>query len=442
MSYGTTVGASGGGPEHPVVVAPHQSRYLRFPRGVTLVEPGGMSAGVTYPAGFLAAGVVAGLKESGRPDVGVLAVAPEWRSQTSSAAVFTTNAFAAPPVLVNRTECDLQHLVAVGMNSGNANACTGDAGMAVARSMQKSCADALGVPPAQVAVGSTGIIGVQLDAVLVAAGVKTAALAVKPDGGAEFNRSIMTTDRFPKACAVSVETADGTVRLGGCVKGAGMIAPAMATMLCVVTTDAQLTAGEIRSLLCDSVAKSFNRITVDGEMSTNDSLFFLASGASGVRPGPVALGEIGEALTALLLRLALMMVADGEGATKIMRVTVEGAGSEEAAMRVARAVAGSPLVKTAMHGSDANWGRIISSAGAAMAGQSLPGAMLRLCGVSVVSGGAGCPVDKADRERMAAAMKSPEVDIDLDLGLDKAGAELFFADMGHEYIRINAEYHT
>jgi glutamate N-acetyltransferase/amino-acid N-acetyltransferase len=442
MNSGAAVSALGGGPEHPVVVAPLDSRFLELPQGVLLVEPGGISPGATYPVGFLAGGIVAGLKDSGRPDMGVLTVAPEWRAKAVSAAVFTTNAFAAAPVVVNRTACDLQHLLAVGMNSGNANACTGEAGMAVARAMQKSCADTLGVPSSQVAVGSTGIIGVQLDGALVTTGMKQAALAVKAGGGDEFNRSIMTTDRFPKACALSVQTADGTVRLGGCVKGAGMIAPAMATMLCVVTTDALLTAAEAQALLAEAVAGSFNRITVDGEMSTNDSAFFLASGASGVRPGSSALVEIGASLSALLLRLALMMVADGEGATKIMRLTVKGADTDGSAMRVARAIAGSPLVKTAMHGSDANWGRIVSSAGAAMAGSSMPGALLRLCGVTVVRGASACPVTPADRERMVAAMKLPEVDIELDLGLGNGGTELFFADMGHEYIRINAEYHT
>ncbi len=442
MTNCTPATTLGGGPEHPVVVSPLDSRFVKFPQGSTLVEPQQVSPGATYPAGFLAGGTVAGLKASGRLDMGVVAVAPEWRLQTTSAAVFTTNAFAAAPVVLNRTECDLQHLVAVGMKSGNANACTGAAGMAVARAMQETCAETLGVPRARVAVGSTGIIGVQVDASMVAAGMKKASLAIKPDGGPEFNLSIMTTDRFPKACALSVETVDGTVRLGACAKGAGMIAPAMATMLCVVTTDASLTGEQCQTLLSQAVGKSFNRITVDGEMSTNDSVIFLANGASEVRPGEAALAEIGAALSALLRRLALMMVADGEGATKIMRLTVEGAGTVDTAERVARAIAGSPLVKTAMHGGDPNWGRIISSAGAAMAGRSLPAAVLRLCGVTVFSDGSACVVCDEDKERMATAMKLPEIDIELDLGLENASAELFFADLGHEYITINAEYHT
>jgi glutamate N-acetyltransferase/amino-acid N-acetyltransferase len=430
------------GPEHPVVIDPLGSRFLMLPPGVRLMEPGGESPGVTYPAGFLAGGIVAGIKESGRPDVGVLAVAPEWRSGAASAAMFTTNAFAAAPVLLDRSECDLDHLTAVTMNSGNANACTGPQGFEVARAMQRACASALGVAPSSVAVGSTGIIGVQLDAGFMAAAVTKAVEAARPDGGPDFNRGIMTTDRFPKACAFVVETQAGTVRIGVCAKGAGMISPAMATMLCVVTTDAALTPEEMRYLLGGSVDRSFNRITVDGEMSTNDTVLFLASGASGVKPDSASLEQIGAGLTAIIMRIALMMVADGEGATKIMRLRVAGAETEESAIAVARAIAGSPLVKTAMHGGDPNWGRIISSAGAAMAGRSLPKAALELCGVNVVENGAACAVSDSDRALMEAGMTEPEIDIRMYLGLGAYSTELFFADMGHEYITINAEYHS
>jgi glutamate N-acetyltransferase/amino-acid N-acetyltransferase len=432
----------GGGPDHPVVIAPLHSRFLGLPKGAALVEPGGVSPGATHPEGFLAGGIVGGIKEGGRRDMGVLAVALEWRGKASSAAVFTTNAFAAAPVVVDRTECDLSHLSAVAVNSGNANACTGEVGIAVARAMQGACAAVLGVKTSAVAVLSTGIIGVQLDAVLMAEGIRKAAAAIKADGGAEFNNSIMTTDRFPKICAVTVKTEAGTVRLGVCAKGAGMIAPALATMLCVVTTDAELTPEESRSLLESAVDRSFNRVTVDGEMSTNDSVLFFASGASGVRPDASSLKQVGAALDAMLLRVALMIVADGEGATKIMRLRVVGADSEATAGKVARAVAGSPLVKTAMHGGDPNWGRIVSSAGAAMAGRSLSNASLQLCGVTVVEKGAACSVAKSDRAQMAAEMKLPEIDIRLNLGLGNAATELYFADLGHEYVTINAEYHS
>jgi glutamate N-acetyltransferase/amino-acid N-acetyltransferase len=431
-----------GGPDHPVVIAPLHSRFLSFPKSLSIVEPEGASPGATHPLGFLAGGAVAGIKESGRPDVGVLAVAPPWRSKASSAGVFTTNAFAAAPVVVNRTECDLGHLVAVVVNSGNANACTGEAGLALARSMQSATAEALGVRSGEVAVGSTGIIGVQLDPALVTKGVQKAAASLKPDGGPEFNRAIMTTDRFPKICAGTVETSAGTVRLGMCAKGAGMIAPAMATMICLVTTDAVLTPKQARSALRAAVEGSFNRVTVDGEMSTNDMVLLLSSGASGVRLGDTAFAEFRAALDALILRLALMIVADGEGATKIMRLRVVGADTETNAARVARAIGDSALVKTAMHGGDPNWGRIVSSAGAAMAGRRLPKASLQLCGVTVVTDGAACSVSKKDWAHVVAEMKLPEIDIKMDLGLGKSSAELFFADMGHEYITINAEYHS
>lgn len=434
--------APAGGPDHPVVIAPLQSRFLSFPSNLKLVEPTDGSPGATYPHGFLAGGAVAGIKESGRADMGVLAVAPPWREKASSAAVFTTNAFAAAPVVVNRDECDLRRLVAVVINSGNANACTGKEGLTLAKAMQRSTAEALAVRPGQVAVCSTGIIGVQLDSAVIARGVQKAAGSIKPDGGPDFNRAIMTTDRFPKICAGAVETSAGTVRLGICAKGAGMIAPAMATMICVVTTDAEVTPRQARSLLRAAVDGSFNRITVDGEMSTNDTVLFLTSGASGVRLDGKALAEFGLALNALLLRLALMIVADGEGATKIMRLKVVGADTQKNAVRVARAIGDSALVKTAMHGGDPNWGRIISSAGAAMAGRDLAKASLQLCGVTVVEGGAACPVSREDWAHVVAEMKLPELDIELDLGLGKSRSQLFFADLGHEYITINAEYHS
>jgi glutamate N-acetyltransferase/amino-acid N-acetyltransferase len=432
----------GVGADHPVVIAPAHSRFLSFPEGFTLVEPGGESRGPTFPEGFLASGISAGLKESGRPDMGVLAVAPEWRGKAVSAALFTTNAFAAAPIVLDRSECDLGGLVALVVNSGNANACTGAEGVMAARVTQVAAAEGLGLDPSAVGIASTGIIGVQLDAARTAAGALKAAAEIKADGGADFGKSIITTDRFAKMCAASVKTSAGTISIGACAKGAGMIAPAMATMLCFVTTDAELTRAQARLLLEQAVAKSFNSVTVDGEMSTNDSVFLLASGASGVKPDTASLAELAAALDAVLLRLALMMVADGEGATKIMRLRVVGADSEATAMLVARAVADSPLVKTAMHGGDPNWGRIMSSAGAALAGQTLPETSLQLCGVTVVENGSACSVATRDRAHMAAEMKRSEVDIKLNLGLGKASAEVFFADMGHEYITINAEYHS
>jgi glutamate N-acetyltransferase/amino-acid N-acetyltransferase len=221
-----------------------------------------------------------------------------------------------------------------------------------------------------------------------------------------------------------------------------MISPALATMLCVVTTDAVVSPEDAAALLRKSTEKSFNLVTVDGEMSTNDSVFLMASGASGVRLGPQGLARLGAALDSVLLRLALMMVADGEGATKVMRLRVEGAEDTVQATSVARAIADSPLVKTAMHGSDPNWGRIISSAGAAMAGRSLPQARLVLCGVTAVAGGTAVACTPAELEQLRKGMQTPEIDIGLDLALGGEVAETFFADLGHEYVSINAEYHT
>jgi glutamate N-acetyltransferase / amino-acid N-acetyltransferase len=427
---------------HPIVVSPHDSRFFSLPLGAKLVEPSEGSPGVTFPKGFLAGGVTVGLKQSGRPDMGALCVAPEWRDGTVSSCVFTTNAFAAAPVVVNRDESDLVHLVAIAVNSGNANACTGARGLDVARAMQSSCASALGVPRNRVAVGSTGIIGVQLDPAFMSAAAQMAASAVSPEGGAAFSRSIMTTDRYPKVCAVEIALSTGTVRMGVCAKGAGMISPAMATMICAVTTDAVLAVDEAADMLKAAVAGSFNQVTVDGEMSTNDSVFFFANGASGVQLGSADRTLVSETLKAMLLRIALMMVADGEGATKIIKATVRGADSNEEAARVCRAIADSPLVKTAMHGGDPNWGRVISSAGAALPGRSLPDACLHLCGTKVVEGGAAAHVPEADWTVLVAAMKQSEIEIDLDLGVGDGEGEVFFSDLGHEYITINAEYHS
>lgn len=390
----------------------------------------------------MAGGVTVGIKESGRPDMGVLCVAPEWRGSAASAAVFTTNSFAAAPVILNKEECDLEHFLALIVNSGNAIACTGPHGLIAARAMRESCAAGLGVAPESVAVASTGIIGVPLDPAIVAKGADKAAAAISSEGGGDFSRSIMTTDRYEKQCAVEVTLSAGAIRIGACAKGAGMISPALATMICAVTTDAVLDPGAATTLLEEGVAATFNRVTVDGEMSTNDSVFLLAGGASGIAPVGEDLARVAEAMKAVLLRLALMMVADGEGATKVIRITVTGTKSPAEAARVARAVGDSTLVKTAMHGGDPNWGRIISSAGAALPGRSFPHTRMWLAGVKVVEAGAAADVSAQDRSLLAAAMKEPEIEILLDLGEGAGEAIIYFSDLGHEYITINAEYHS
>ena len=433
---------SGTGPKHPVVVDPAASRFLVMPAGVTLVEPGGLSPGVTYPRGFLAAGVAAGIKESGRKDLGVVAVAPEYRADTVGAAVFTTNSFAAAPVLLSRKETSVATLAAVVMNSGNANACTGPAGLTAARAMQNTAAQALGLAADRVGVASTGIIGVPLSGVKAAQGVRAAVAALSPSGGRDFAESILTTDRFAKVGAFDVATDDGVIRLGACAKGAGMISPSMATMLCLVTTDAGIAPSVARSLLMREVGHTFNRISVDGQMSTNDCVFLLANGASNVRLSATGVTQLGAALRALLLRLALMMVADGEGATKVVHLRVKGARSDDDARAVSRAVGDSPLVKTAMYGCDPNWGRILSAAGAALPNRSFPAVCLDIGGVRLVENAGAVALSEEERARLREVMDGSEVDIVLDLQSGVAADEIYFSDLGHDYVTINAEYHT
>ena len=429
------------GPGHPLVVDPRSSLFLSLPAKVTEVHEA-EEVGVTFPRGFVAAGVAAGIKESGRPDVGVVAVEHQYRTASVGAAVFTRNSFAAAPVVVSRKETALPRLAAVAMNSGNANACTGAEGLAVARAMQSACATGLELPVERVGVASTGIIGVPLDQERLTAGVRGAVAELSRTGGARFAAAIMTTDRFDKAVALEFDTPNGAVRVGACAKGAGMIAPGMATMLCVVTTDALVPPTVASSLLSREVGHTFNRVTVDGEMSTNDSVFFLASGASGVELVAEGVGRLGSALRYALLRLALMMVADGEGATKVMRLRVDGAPDDEDANLAARAVANSTLVKTAMYGCDPNWGRILSAAGAALPARSFPSVTLHMGGVTLVERATAVSLEPEEAARLREVMHGSEVDIVLDLKSGVGSAEVYFADLGHEYVTINAEYHT
>ena len=440
--HGETGGNVGGGPFHPVVVDPTASVFFGVPDDVVLVEPPEGSPGVTHPRGFLAAGVAAGLKESGRLDLGVVSVAPDHRANAVGAAVFTRNSFAAAPVVVSRKEVMLDRLTAVVMNSGSANACTGTAGLSAARAMQAATAAALGVPGNRVGVASTGPIGRLLDTSATLGGIDAAVGALAPDGGSRFSEAILTTDRFPKICAVDVHTREGVVRVGATAKGAGMIAPGMATMLCLVTTDAVLTPTVARSVLLREVNHTFNRISVDGQMSTNDCVFLMASGASQIALSGEALAHFGAGLRAVLMRLALMMVADGEGATKVARLRVKRARTDEEARLATRAVADSTLVKTALCGCDPNWGRILSAVGAALPDSSFPHVTLDIGGTRIVQDAEPVDLGSDERDALHATMKGCEIDIVLDLSVGAATDEIYFSDLGHEYITINAEYHT
>jgi glutamate N-acetyltransferase / amino-acid N-acetyltransferase len=383
------------------------------------------------PAGFRAAGVAAGIKPEGL-DLGLLVCDAH---EATSAARFTRSGVLAAPVQVTRERAELGRLRAVVANSGNANAATGRPGLDEAARMQGAGAMCSGAPTEQVAVCSTGVIGVQLDGQTVIKGLLAARGELRAEGALDFADAIRTTDRLDKQAALEVELPGGTVRLTAQAKGAGMIQPGFATMLCFVQTDAALPAETCDLLLGVCVKRSFDRISVDGQLSTNDTAILMASGASGVAVAPESEAELrfGEALDFLLRRLALLMVRDGEGARRVGRVVVRGGGAE-GVERVAREVANSPLVKTAIHGGDPNWGRIAQAIGAALPGTHPLAYDIRVDGTLVCSGG------YATGEQ--AAFDGDEVEIEIAVPGDGAETEVFFSDLGHEYITINADYTT
>jgi glutamate N-acetyltransferase/amino-acid N-acetyltransferase len=305
--------------------------------------------------------------------------------------------------------------------------------------MQGGAAMVTGVREDQVAVCSTGVIGVQLDGHALTRGLLAASRELRPEGDADATAAIMTTDAFEKRVTLEVALPSGTVRLAAQAKGAGMISPHFATMLCFVETDAALESHTADLLLGVTVKRSFDRISVDGQLSTNDTAILLCSGASGVAVAPESEDELrfGEALDALLRQLALDIARDGEGARRVGRVVVRG--GNEAVERVARAVADSPLVKTALHGGDPNWGRIAQAVGAALPGSAPLAYDIAIEGTLVCSGGNGLP---SAPETMAAAVQGDEVEFEITLPGDGFETEVFFSDLGHEYISINADYTT
>ena len=411
------------------------SRFVELPSFATQAQ-----RSVTFPKGYVAAGVGTGVKKRGKLDLGLLASL----RPAVSAATFTSNAAAAAPVRLTRETARCDRLQAVVVNAGNANACTGKQGLGDAARMRLLAAQRLRLPAELVAVASTGVIGVPLEMEKIEPGIAAAAAAAKPGGGEHFSQAIRTTDSSPKRGALEVRTADGTVRLGAAAKGCGMISPRMATMLCFVTCDAAVPAEAWRRMLATAVDKSFNRITVDGQESTNDMVVGFANGASGVRPGETSVRQLAEALDAMLLALAVGMVADGEGATKAVRLTVDGARDEGEAERVARAVANSPLVKTAFFGRDANWGRIVQAAGQAVGG---PGAAAVATDVLyedlvVVRGGRPVTLGEGEQERLADIMAQHEIAVRVGVNGGGSGATIFFSDLTHDYVTLNAEYTT
>lgn len=389
------------------------------------------------PAGFRAAGAAAGLKPSGDLDVGLLVCdSPE----ATSAARFTASAVQAPPVLVCRERCRLDALRAVAVNAGVANAATGRRGYEEAGRMQGSAAMVAGVKEDQVAVCSTGVIGVLPDGDRIMRGLLECSRELRRDGAEDLAHAMRTTDRFDKHATLEVELSGGTVRLAAQCKGAGMISPRFATMLCFVETDAVLSAETCDLLLGVCVKRSFDRVSVDGQLSTNDTVTLIASGESGVEVAPESDDErrFGEALDALLRALAIRMTADGEGAARVGRVHVRG-GNGEGVEAVARKVATSPLVQTALEGGDPNWGRIAQAVGAALAGNAPLAFDVSIEGVQVCVAGQAVPHDEA---ALAGAVARDEVEYAVGLPGDGFETEVFFSSLGHEYVRINSEYTT
>ena len=394
--------------------------------------------GTGLPPGFRAAGVAAGIKASGAPDVGLLVSdAPE----TTSAARFTRSGVLGAPVLLTMERCRLDAIRAVVINSGNANTATGRPGFENAIKMQGAGSIAAGVPERSVAVASTGVIGVPLPMDAVNRGIVSAAHELAPDGDAAFATAIQTTDAFEKRARLQVDLPGGSVSLTAQAKGAGMIQPGFATLLVFVQTDAAMSPETCDLLLGVTVKRSFERISVDGQLSTSDTVILQCSGRSGVRVEAETEDELrlGEALDALMRQLALLVAKDGEGARRTGRVVVRG-GDEPTVSAVARSVADSQLVKTALYGADPNWGRIAQAAGMATAGLAPVPLDISIEGVQVCARGER----RAVRRGRARRRRSQRDEVQYEIGLpgDGAETEVFFSDLGHEYVTINAEYTT
>lgn len=387
---------------------------------------------VTFAKGFRAAGVEAGISAvDGKKD---LALVVNDGPLDAMAGVFTPNRFCAAPVQWTRGVVADGHAKAVILNSGGANACTGQAGYDQSAATAATVAELLDCTPDDVAVCSTGLIGelLPLDNVLAGAAAAHAALADTAQAGADASHAIMTTDTKPK----TVEIEGNGYRIGGMVKGSGMIAPQLATMLCVITTDAVVTAGQMQAALAVGVDTSFNRIDVDGCMSTNDTVLLMASGASGVEPDP---DEFNALVAQACAALARQIIGDGEGASHDVRITVAGATSEDAALACGRAVAASNLLKCAIAGNDPNWGRVVSSLGTVpetVAPYDPNRVTVDINGVRICDGG------KPGRDRAEVDMTPREVHIDIDLNAGDAEATVWTDDLTHEYVHINADYES
>lgn len=390
------------------------------------------------PRGFLAGATQAAFKKAGRDDLGIIVSERPARL----AALFTRNLFAAAPVQVCReilaSSNDVRAIIA---NAGQANSCTGKQGIDNCREIQEIAAKDLGIRPDEILLVSTGVIGAQLD---MAKWRKALPCLVKSLGKRDaegFTRAFMTTDAFPKFASRDVRLGNGRIRLTVMAKGAGMICPDMATMLCVVLTDADIERARWQQIFNRAVGQTFNRVSVDGDTSTNDTILGLANGAAGVP----AVGEedwmhLATELQDILGNVARMLVSDGEGAKRVMHIKVCGAADDAAAERVARAVGNSQLVKTAIYGGDANWGRIVNAVGYSGVRVKPEDVSLSLCGIERFR--QGQPVNDDQEKELTRRVQGDRVDIELNLGSGPGCFELWASDLGHEYVSLNSDYRS
>ncbi|MDP7237791.1 MAG: bifunctional glutamate N-acetyltransferase/amino-acid acetyltransferase ArgJ [Candidatus Latescibacteria bacterium] len=393
------------------------------------------------PKGFTAGTISCGINslEGSRKDLIVINAG----TSVSAAAVFTTNKVQAAPVLLSKQHVQTGMAQAIVVNSGNANACNGETGMRDAREMSRLVADGLGIPSEQILIASTGVIGRPMPMDVIRGGIQKAIARLDPGTDQDSAEAIMTTDTVPKFSAVRCDISGKTATIGGIAKGSGMICPNMATMIAVLTTDVAIAPGALKAALNAAVGKSFNCITIDGDMSTNDTVFLLANGTSGhptiTMPSGTDYKSFVKALEFICTDLAKKIARDGEGATKLVEIQVNGARSDEDARTIGMSVANSALVKTAIYGHDPNWGRIICAVGYADADSDPDTIDLFLCGHQLTKDGQGLPLDEP---MMRKALESNEISVVVDLKMDKGKARIWTCDMSHEYVTINAEYTT
>ena len=398
-----------------------------------------LDGGLTAVPGILAGGVAAGIKPSGKKDLALI----HSPTPARSAAVFTSNQVKGAPVLVSMEHARSGAAQAIVASSGCSNVCTGERGLKDAREMTKIVADLLRIPPTHVLIAATGVIGVPLPMDRVRAALPKVVKALSPQGGRAAAEAIMTTDTRPKEAALRVEVNGKSVTMGGIAKGVGMLEPHLATMFCFVATDAAVARGVLSGVVRRAVDRSFNRATVDSDQSTSDTVAVLANGLAENRPvevGGRGLRQFAAGIEAIMTRLARMLVADGEGATKLVAVTVRGAASRKDALAAARSVANSPLVKTAVNGADPNWGRIMMALGKSAARIDQDKVSIAFGEESLVE--RGVLREGVRLERIREIMGGQEYEITIDLGLGRGEDRMWTCDLSEEYVRINGKYTT